>query len=85
MASCFEARLVVADPSKPDDRDRAQLIGSCGGDFWRSPNARWKADWSNNGDWAIGRFKRITRQWKYFTASNADPSLLQTNPPPLND
>lgn len=83
MASSFKARLVVDDPAKPDDCDQAFLIGSCGGDFWRSMDARWKADWSNNGDWAIGRFKRIVRTWQVFTATNADAELLRQNPPPV--
>jgi len=83
MASSFMARLVVDDPAKPDDGDRAFLIGSCGGDFWRAQGVGWKADWSNNGDWAIGRFKRIGREWQVFTASNADAEVLRQNPPPV--
>lgn len=83
MASSFRARLVLDDASKPDDLDSARLVGSCGGDFWRAPGVQWAADWSNNGDWAIGRFKLITREWKVFTATNAEPELLRKNPPPL--
>jgi len=38
-----------------------------GGDYWRNLNARWKDDFSNNNDIAIGRFKYVTPEWQYFT------------------
>lgn len=67
LASVFFARLIVDDPSLPDDRAEAVLVGSAGGDYWRDDGAEWKADWSNNHDWAIGRFKRLTGDWQLFT------------------
>jgi hypothetical protein len=82
MVSGFAARLVVEDPAKPDDRGKARLLGSCGGDYWRSVQASWKADWSNNGDWAIGRFKFIKNDWTVFTAATIDQETLRKNPPP---
>jgi len=89
MASCFFARLVVDDPSKPDDRDRARLLGSCGGDYWRSKDAKWKADWNSNNDWAIGRFKRLTKDWQPVTSCTYGAEIShrrylkeRKNPPP---
>jgi hypothetical protein len=89
MASCFFARLVVDDATKPDDRDQARIIGSCGGDYWRSMNATWKSDWSSNNDWAIGRFTLLTKEWQPITACTfgSDPfhqryALEAKNPPP---
>jgi hypothetical protein len=82
VASSFLARLVVDDASKPDDRGKARIIGSCGGDFWRSMKARWD-HWKTNGDWAIGRFKLLTNEWQPFTSTNAEPDSLRQNPPPL--
>jgi hypothetical protein len=82
MASSFLARLVVDDASQPDDREKARLIGSCGGDFWRSMDARWD-HWKTNGDWAIGRFKLLTEEWQPFTGTNAEPDLLRQNAPLL--
>jgi hypothetical protein len=83
QASAFFARLVVDDPAKPDDLAQARLIGSCGGDHWRDQSAQWKADWSNNGDWAIGRFKLLTPEWQVFTATALSPDAVLRNPPPL--
>ncbi|MCC6444150.1 MAG: ADP-ribosylglycohydrolase family protein [Armatimonadetes bacterium] len=83
MASAFKARLVADDPARPDDRGRARIVASSGGDYWRSSDAVWKADWSSNGDWAIGRFRFVTSEWQIFTACAADPETLRRNPPPL--
>jgi hypothetical protein len=84
IASSFQARLIVDDPNGQDDRDKARLLGSCGGDYWRSLQAGWKADWSNNADWALSRFRFITKEWKLFTACPAEAKTIQDNPPPLS-
>ena len=76
VASVFFARLVVDDPRLPDDVDEAVLIGSGGGDYWRSLEATWKADFSNNIDWGMGRFKRLTRNWQVFTACTYGPAVV---------
>lgn len=83
MASASRARLVLDDPSAPDDRDRARIVASCGGDYRRSREAQWKADWSNNGDWAVGRFRFVRNDWAIFTATTAAAATLHHNPPPL--
>jgi len=83
MASSFAARLIVDNPSLPDDRAEAKLIGSCGGDYWRSISARWKSDYSNNGDWAIGRFKKTNNIWRTFGSTNASSTQFDRSPPPL--
>jgi hypothetical protein len=79
MASVFFARLVVDAADQPDDRDNAVLLGSCGGDYWRNLDAQWKADWSSNNDWAIGRFKRITPEWQVFTGCTFGDAIVHTN------
>ncbi len=76
LASVFFARLVLDDPMLPDDLDEAVLIGSGGGDYWRSLDATWKSDFSNNIDWGMGRFKRLTRQWQAFTACTYGPAVV---------
>ncbi len=82
LASAFRARLAIDDAALPDDRARARFLGSCGGDYWRSLDAPWKADWSSNGDWAIGRFRLVTRDWQIFTATTVDAATLKQNPHP---
>lgn len=76
------ARLVPGDPGGPDDRAAARYLLSVGADYWRSLDARWQADWSANGDAAIGRFRRVGPEWRTFTMTTLDEAALRANPPP---
>jgi hypothetical protein len=38
---------------------------------------------SNNGDWAIGRFKLLTKDWQAVTGCTVRGDVLRTNPPPI--
>ena len=77
-----QARLVVDDPSKPDDRDQAHLLLSMGGDYWLDLNAQWD-QWKTNGDIAIGRFRYVTSQWQAFNMTTLNEAELRKNPPPI--
>ncbi|WP_145444629.1 hypothetical protein [Mucisphaera calidilacus] len=61
-----DARLIVHDPSGPDDRDQARLMMSVGADYWLSQTAVWDG-WKTNGDVGIGRFAFIGRDWQTYT------------------
>jgi len=76
-----QARLIVADPKKPDDRNQALYLLSIGGDYWSSLTAKWN-NWKTNGDIGIGRFKYVTKDWKSFTMTTVSAQTLQNNPPP---
>ena len=83
MFSVFEARLILDNPGGTDDRSQARLLAGSGGDYWRSLDAKWKSDWSNNGGFALGRLKFVTNDWQYFTACTYDPiGNVGDNPPP---
>jgi hypothetical protein len=78
-----QARLIVDDPTLPDDRATAKYLLSMGGDYWLSLSAQWKSDWSANGDAAIGRFKYVTSEWQAFNMTTLSEEELRNNPPPL--
>ena len=71
----FEARLVVDDASRPDDRKAARFVASAGADYWRAPT------YDANKGVAIGRFKRVTSEWRTFTMTTATPAALSAQPP----
>lgn len=74
------AKLILDDPNGTDDRAKSKYILSVGGDYWRSLSAPWKADWSNNKGTGIGRFKRVTNEWRTFymhTVSDSDFQLFE--------
>jgi len=77
-----QARLIIADPDKPDDLSQARYLLSAGGDYWSSLTARWD-NWTTNGDIGIGRFKYVTKDWKSFNMSTVSAQTLQNNFPYL--
>ena len=79
----FEARLVLDKPNGTDDRAATHYLASAGMDYWRDTTVGWKSDWSNNGGVTGGIFKRVTNDWKVFSASTIAVSELTMNPPPL--
>jgi hypothetical protein len=77
-----QARLILADASKPDDRDATNLMLSAGGDYWLNLTAPGN-NFSNNGDIAIGKFKRLTKDWRAFNMHTLTSEQIRNNPPPL--
>lgn len=78
-----QGRLVVDDPSKPDDRTQARYLLGMGGDYWRSLTAQWDAAFNNVGDAAIGRMKWVTTEWQAFNMTTLSADEIRKNPPPL--
>jgi hypothetical protein len=86
MAGIFttvQARLILDDSAGPDDRSQARYLLSVGADYWRSLDAQWAADWSANGDVAIGRFRYVTAVWQSYSMTTLSADELAANPPPL--
>jgi len=78
-----QARLIIDNPYLPDDRAQARYLMSMGADYWLDENIQWRADWSTNGDVAIGRFRYITNEWQAFNMTTLTPLELCQNPPPM--
>lgn len=78
LLSYLEARLILHDPSGPDDRSSAGLM------IWSG------ADWYGNGgaasgyinELAHGRLKLITNDWKIFSVHDLTQAQLDAYPPP---
>jgi len=79
----MSARLVLNNPTGEDDRARSTYLLSAGADYWRSPTANWSADWSNNGDVGIGRFKRVTPEWLTYYMHSLPAADFNSYPIPL--
>lgn len=78
----MEARLIVDDPNKSDDRAEAKYLLNVGGDYWKSLTAEWD-QWKTNGDIAIARFKWLTSEWQAFNMHTLTEQQLLNNPPPI--
>ena len=83
ICTSFKARLVVDDYGKADDRAAASYVADSGADTWRSLDAPWKSDWSNNYDMGIAKMKRVTKDWQSFNMCNLSPDKLRLNFPAI--
>jgi hypothetical protein len=78
----LQARLVLEDITKADDRTTAKYLLGVGGDYWLSLTAAW--DWfRTNGDIAIGRMKYVKKNWQAFNMCTLTEADLRANPPLL--
>jgi hypothetical protein len=82
IVTTAEARLVVDDPQKPDDRSEARYLMSVGADYWQSKNVGWD-NFNTNGDAAMGKLKYVEEDWQKFTMNTVSPDVLANNPPPI--
>ena len=82
MFTTVQARLILDDESKPDDRDQARYLLSMGGDYWLNTSIGW-AEFKTNGDFAIGRFRYVTTEWQAFNSWTGDEETIRNNPPPI--
>ncbi len=78
-----QARLVVDDPAKPDDRACARILVGMGGDYWRDGDAQCAPNYANNNDIGIGRHRYVKTGWQSFNMTTMSLAELQKTPPPL--
>ena len=78
-----QARLVLNNPSLPDDRDKARYLLDVGGDYWLNLTVGWNY-WKTNGGIGVGRFKYVRTGWQSFNMTTLSESEIRRNPPPLN-
>jgi hypothetical protein len=77
-----QARLVIDNLQRADDRAKARYVLSMGGDYWLNLTAKWD-NWTTNGDIGIGKFKYVTSNWRAFNMTTLSPAQIRQNPPPL--
>ena len=79
----IQARLIIDNPTKIDDRVSARYLGHMGADYWLNLNAQWSSETTTVADVAIGRFKYVKTGWQSFNMTTLSERELQQNPPPL--
>lgn len=76
------ARLIIDDPTQPDDRAKARYLLNMGGDYWLNLNAKWD-NWTTNKGIAMGRFKYVKPEWQAFNMTTLSEDEIRRNQPPL--
>jgi hypothetical protein len=79
----YQARLIIDDTNKPDDRGIAKYVSQTGADWWSSFNAVFN-NFKTNTPVGISRAKYITSNWQSFNFTSLPGAELRSNPPPID-
>jgi hypothetical protein len=84
IVSVFQARLIVDDPGKPDDRRAARYIAGAGADYWPDLNSPMPPGQTYEPEVAGGKMKLVTPDWRSFAMTTLSQDQLASNPPPID-
>lgn len=80
----LQARLIVGNPSLPDDRDVAQYIAGAGADYYPALTGGWPGNLSYNPGVGTGKLKYVQSEWRFYAMTTLTANQLSSNPPPVN-
>ena len=75
LYATFQARLVVDDPGKPDDRTQARFVAGAGVDYWDNT-------FTHNSGAVIGQIRRVVSEYRTFGATTCTADQLTAHPVP---
>jgi hypothetical protein len=75
----FQARLIVNDPSKPDDTSIAHYLGVAGADYYGNG----KCCGEDSGEIGMGRYKFVTTEWRWYNFTTVPVSQIAATQPPV--
>lgn len=84
IVTLFEARLIVGDPTKSDDRGTARYVCSSGADYYPAVTGGWPGGTDYNPGVGVGKFKYVETSWRSFAMTTMSQTQLTSNPPPVN-
>lgn len=84
IVTLFEARLIVDNPSLPDDRSIAQFLAGSGADYWPDLTSGMPAGQTVEPAVANGKMKYVQSSWRSFAMTTMTQAQLASNPPPVN-
>jgi hypothetical protein len=84
IVTIVEARLIVGDPNKPDDRASARYLLGSGADYYPALTGGWPGTADFNPGVGGGKGKYVKTEWRSFAMSTISQSDLERNPPPVD-
>jgi hypothetical protein len=79
-----QARLILDNPSGPDDRGNAAVLVNVGGDWWPNMTATTNNLGGPNPSIGGSKFKYVRSYWRYYVMTTLTATQLAANPPPVN-
>jgi hypothetical protein len=80
----LQARLIIGDVNKPDDRNVARYLCDAGADYYPALTGGWPGGESFNPGVAIGKMKYVPLNWRSFSMTTLSRPELEKNPPPID-
>lgn len=80
----LQARLILADASKADDRGVARYLLGAGADYYPALTGGWPGNADFNPGVAGGKMKYVRSAWRSFAMTTMTQAELSSNPPPVN-
>ncbi|MEL6385489.1 MAG: LamG domain-containing protein [Cyanobacteria bacterium J06626_18] len=74
-----DAKLILDDPNKPDDRAQAKYLMGMGSDYWKDATAGWD-NFKTNYDAVVGRFRYVDSEWDSFGATSFTEEAIEEDP-----
>lgn len=84
VLALIQARLIVGDPSLPDDRDIAQYIAGAGADYYPALTGGWPGNLDYDPGVGNGKLKYVQNDWRFYAMTTLTADQLAANPPPVN-
>lgn len=84
VLALIQCRLIVGDPSLPDDRNIAQYIAGAGADYYPALTGGWPGNQSFNPGVGTGKLKYVTNDWRFYAMTTLTADQLASDPPPVN-
>jgi hypothetical protein len=84
IVTVVEARLILGDLSRADDRSSARYLLSSGADYYPALTGGWPGNTDFNPGVALGKMKYVHEQWRSFAMTTLTRSQLESNPPPVD-
>jgi hypothetical protein len=78
-----QARLILDNPSGPDDRANAAVLMNVGGDYWPDLSSMVPGGGANPSI-AGSKFKYVKSYWRYYVMTTLSATQLAANPPPID-
>jgi hypothetical protein len=91
----YQARIIMDDPSGPDNISKARYLANAGGDWWKNTSIAYGGPLVNNSGIGQGRFTYLSGNWQAEDFYSGGPtasgvanawteSQLTANPPALD-
>jgi hypothetical protein len=84
IVTTLEARLIVDNPAKADDRSIAKFLVGSGADYYPALTGSWPGNATFDPGVGNGKLKFVDSAWRSFSMTTCTLAQLKSSPPPVD-